>query len=155
MVYLLLFVLMATAILCVLASVTPKPCVCVCQTSVAGTGRLSVAHILLSSSAVPLPPLPPPLFVHTSSWLPKLPTNAWVLFPVFFYSIYSLSPALKGVCCHAEGATPFRLGCPRRKRHSNLSAYPLSRHYLILIPFASREFYHRTTAPPAFMPSRG
>jgi len=39
----------------------------------------------------------------------------------------SSTPALKGVCCHAEGATPFRLGCPRRERHPDLCVQSLSR----------------------------
>jgi hypothetical protein len=43
--------------------------------------------------------------------------------PLFIFVIADQTvpiPALEGVCCHAEGATPFRLGCSRRERYTNL-----------------------------------
>ena len=55
----------------------------------------------------------------------------------------SPTPALKGVCYHAEGATPFRLGCPRRERHPDLCVLLLSRHGPDTHTPLSREFYHR------------
>lgn len=60
--------------------------------------------------------------------------------------------ALKGVCCHAERATPFRLGCPRRERHFNLCAYlprySLRAHFF----FFYREFYYRKNSHLASSP---
>jgi ubiquitin-conjugating enzyme E2 J2 len=45
---------------------------------------------------------------------------------------------------------PFVWAAPDEKDILICALTPLSRHDLILIPFTSREFYHRTTVPPAF-----
>jgi hypothetical protein len=100
--------------------------------------RKNLVHISFSL-AHPFPSIHPP---HLYLLPPSLPSHSLPLLPLFlmatkaaykrvrplfpyFLPQFTESPtsALKGVCCHAEGATPFRLGCSRRKRHPNLCAY--------------------------------
>lgn len=91
----------------------------------------------------PATPTPPLL-----SWLLKLLINACVFyFFGFLLQIHLVTAlAIEGVYYHAEGATPFRLGCTRRERHFNLCAYPFPLCILIAHTLLDREFYHRTSA---------
>jgi len=65
-----------------------------------------------------------------------------ILTPLFTSIIHQCppTPALEGICCHAEGATPFRLGSSRRERHSNLYVSLLSRHRPDPHPFLPGNF---------------
>ena len=55
--------------------------------------------------------------------------------------------AIEGIYYHAEGATPFRLGCTRRERHFDLCAYPFPHRVSHCSLFTlDREFYYRTSA---------
>ena len=80
----------------------------------------------------PATPTPPLL-----SWPLKLLINACVFyFFGFFRQIHKVAAsAIQGVYYHAEGATPFRLGCTRRERHFNLCAYPFPLCILIAHTF--------------------
>jgi hypothetical protein len=89
------------------------------------------------SSVIPIPispqssssyPSRPFSYTHPLlSWLPKLLINACVFyFFCFLLQIHKMftASAIEGIYYHAEGATPFRLGCTRRERHFDLCAYP-------------------------------
>jgi hypothetical protein len=124
----------------------------------AGTDRPNRSYFLSSSHPVPYSPTPffsfptyTSSFVRYSSWPLKLLINACVFSSLSLFLTSSLkraTSALKGVCCHAEGATPFRLGCSRRKRHLDLCAYLSHTLQLleILLLLFYRELYYRKTA---------
>ena len=112
----------------------------------AGTGRL-VSLIF--------PFCPTPLYIHPSSSTHPhghqscLQTRGYYSPSSSLQFTHSTQLSKEYVAMQKE-PPPFVWAAPDEKDILICAPSPLSRHDLKLIPFSFREFYHRTTAPPAF-----